>query len=148
EKLSAGNTCSMESCTCGGPGGVSLPPPLVLLLPPPGQPAAPASARAAAILVHGRRRGMGSLSSQKALYLGAMSVLASFKARAAELKREVYAIYLVAKHPRTPWYSKLFVVAVVAYVLSPIDLIPDFIPVLGLLDEIILLPLALVLVVK
>jgi len=77
-----------------------------------------------------------------------MSVLASFRARAAELKREVYAIYLAAKHPRTPWYSKLFVAAIVAYVLSPIDLIPDFIPVLGLLDEIILLPLALVLVVK
>ena len=82
------------------------------------------------------------------LYLGAMSVLAGFKARAAALKREVYTIYLAAKHPRTPWYSKLFVVAIVAYVLSPIDLIPDFIPVLGLLDELILLPLALVLVVK
>ena len=77
-----------------------------------------------------------------------MSVLVSFKARAAELKREVLAIYLAAKHPRTPWYSKLVVVAIVAYVLSPIDLIPDFIPVLGLLDEIILLPLALALVVK
>src|ERR1044071_6152143 len=139
----AGNTRSTLSCTCGGPGGMSPPPP-----PPPGQPAAPSGARAAAILVHRRRRGMGSLSSRKALYLGAMSVLASFRARAAELKREVYAIYLAAKHPRTPWYSKLFVAAIVAYVLSPIDLIPDFIPVLGLLDEIILLPLALVLVVK
>ena len=82
------------------------------------------------------------------LYRGAMTVLASFKARAAELKREVLAIYLAAKHPRTPWYSKLVVVAIVAYVLSPIDLIPDFIPVLGLLDEIILLPFALLLVVK
>jgi tripartite-type tricarboxylate transporter receptor subunit TctC/uncharacterized membrane protein YkvA (DUF1232 family) len=64
------------------------------------------------------------------------------------LKREVLAIYFAAKHPRTPWYSKLVVVAIVAYVLSPIDLIPDFIPVLGLLDEVILLPLALALVVK
>ena len=82
------------------------------------------------------------------LYRCAMTVLASFKAHAAELKREVLAIYLAAKHPRTPWYSKLVVVAIVAYVLSPIDLIPDFIPVLGLLDEIILLPLALALVVK
>ena len=77
-----------------------------------------------------------------------MSVLASLKTRAAELKREVLVIYLAAKHPRTPWYSKLLVVAILAYVLSPIDLIPDFIPVLGLLDEIILLPLALVLVIK
>jgi tripartite-type tricarboxylate transporter receptor subunit TctC/uncharacterized membrane protein YkvA (DUF1232 family) len=82
------------------------------------------------------------------LYRCAMTVLASFKARAAELKREVLAVYLAAKHPRTPWYSKLVIVAIVAYVLSPIDLIPDFIPVLGLLDEIILLPLALLLVVK
>ena len=82
------------------------------------------------------------------LYLGVMPALASFKARAAQLKREVIAIYLAAKHPRTPWYSKLLVVAIVAYVLSPIDLIPDFIPVLGLLDEIILLPFALLLVVK
>jgi|SoiMethySBSTD1v2_1073268.scaffolds.fasta_scaffold21434_2 tripartite-type tricarboxylate transporter receptor subunit TctC/uncharacterized membrane protein YkvA (DUF1232 family) len=82
------------------------------------------------------------------LYRGVMTVLASFRARAAELKREVLAIYLAAKHPRTPWYVKALLVAIVAYVLSPIDLIPDFIPVLGLLDEIILLPLALVLVVK
>jgi tripartite-type tricarboxylate transporter receptor subunit TctC/uncharacterized membrane protein YkvA (DUF1232 family) len=77
-----------------------------------------------------------------------MAVLANLKARASELKREVLAIYLATKHPRTPWYSKLLVVVILAYVLSPIDLIPDFIPVLGLLDEIILLPLALVLVVK
>jgi len=82
------------------------------------------------------------------LYRGVMTVLASFKARAAELRREVLAIYLAAKHPRTPWYAKALLVAIVGYVLSPIDLIPDFIPVLGLLDEIVLLPFALVLVVK
>jgi tripartite-type tricarboxylate transporter receptor subunit TctC/uncharacterized membrane protein YkvA (DUF1232 family) len=82
------------------------------------------------------------------LYRGAMAVMASLKARAAELKREVLAMYLATKDPRTPWYAKALLVAIVAYVLSPIDLIPDFIPVLGLLDEIILLPLALVLVVK
>lgn len=77
-----------------------------------------------------------------------MSLVARLKARARELKAEVYALYLAARHPDTPWYAKLFVVAIVAYALSPIDLIPDFIPVLGLLDEIVLLPFAIVLAVK
>jgi len=77
-----------------------------------------------------------------------MSWLAKLKARAGELKREVFALYLAARHPRTPWYAKLFLAAIVAYALSPIDLIPDFIPVLGFVDEIVLLPLALALAVK
>jgi uncharacterized membrane protein YkvA (DUF1232 family) len=77
-----------------------------------------------------------------------MSVLAKLKARARKLKGEVLALYLAAKHPQTPWYAKLFVVAIVAYALSPIDLIPDFIPVLGLLDEVLLLPFAIVLAVR
>jgi uncharacterized membrane protein YkvA (DUF1232 family) len=77
-----------------------------------------------------------------------MSVLAKLKARARELKDEALALYLAAKHPRTPWYAKLFVVAIVAYALSPIDLIPDFIPVLGLLDEVLLLPFAIVLALR
>ena len=69
------------------------------------------------------------------LVLIGMSALAKLKSRARELKSEVLALYLAAKHPQTPWYAKLFLVAIVAYALSPIDLIPDFIPVLGLLDE-------------
>lgn len=77
-----------------------------------------------------------------------MSVAARLKARGRELKADVFALYLVARHPSTPWYATLFVVAIVAYALSPIDLIPDFIPVLGLLDEIVLLPFAIVLAVK
>jgi uncharacterized membrane protein YkvA (DUF1232 family) len=56
------------------------------------------------------------------------------------LKTESYALYLVARHPDTPWYAKLFVAAVVAYAFSPIDLIPDFIPVLGYLDDLVLVP--------
>jgi uncharacterized membrane protein YkvA (DUF1232 family) len=52
------------------------------------------------------------------------------------------------RHPRTPWYAKLLIVGIVAYALSPIDLIPDFIPVLGLLDDVLLLPLGIVLAVK
>ena len=77
-----------------------------------------------------------------------MALLAKLKQRARQLKSEVYALYLAGRHPGTPRYAKLFLLAVVAYALSPIDLIPDFIPVLGLLDELILLPFAIALAVK
>jgi len=59
------------------------------------------------------------------------------------LKRESLALYYAARDARTPWYAKLLAGAIVAYALSPIDLIPDFIPVLGLLDELLLLPAAI-----
>ena len=59
------------------------------------------------------------------------------------LKRESMALYYAARDARTPWYAKLLAGAIVAYALSPIDLIPDFIPVLGLLDELLLLPAAI-----
>ncbi len=62
---------------------------------------------------------------------------------AQALKRESLALYYAARDPRTPWYAKLLAGAVVAYALSPIDLIPDFIPVLGYLDELLLLPLGI-----
>jgi uncharacterized membrane protein YkvA (DUF1232 family) len=75
-------------------------------------------------------------------------LIAELKERARRLKGEVIALYLAARHPGTPWYAKLFLAAIVAYALSPIDLIPDFIPVLGLVDEIILLPFAILLAVK
>jgi len=77
-----------------------------------------------------------------------MSWVAELKEQARRLKAEVLVLYLAARHPDTPWYAKLFLVAIVAYALSPIDLIPDFIPVLGLVDEIVLLPFAIVLAVK
>jgi uncharacterized membrane protein YkvA (DUF1232 family) len=77
-----------------------------------------------------------------------MGLIATLKARARQIKTEVHALYLAARHPRTPWYAKLYLIAIVAYALSPIDLIPDFIPVLGFVDEIILLPFALVLAVR
>jgi uncharacterized membrane protein YkvA (DUF1232 family) len=77
-----------------------------------------------------------------------MAIVASLKARARQLKSELHALYLAARHPGTPWYAKLYLIAIVAYALSPIDLIPDFIPVLGFLDEIILLPFAIVVAVK
>ena len=64
------------------------------------------------------------------------------------LKREVHAIYLAAQSPRVPWYTKWLALAVVGYALSPIDLIPDFIPVLGYLDDLIIVPLGIWLVLS
>jgi uncharacterized membrane protein YkvA (DUF1232 family) len=69
-----------------------------------------------------------------------------WQAEAARLKREVYALYLACRDPRVPAHAKLVAVVLVAYAFSPIDLIPDFIPVLGYLDELILLPLGVLLV--
>jgi uncharacterized membrane protein YkvA (DUF1232 family) len=70
------------------------------------------------------------------------------KARARDLKRDTLALYFAARDPRTPWYAKALAGAVVAYALSPFDLIPDFIPVIGYLDDLIVVPLGVVLVIK
>ena len=67
-------------------------------------------------------------------------MLDQLKARARQLKREAYAIYIAARDPRTPWYVKALIFFVVAHTFSPIDLIPDFIPVLGYLDDLIITP--------
>jgi uncharacterized membrane protein YkvA (DUF1232 family) len=77
-----------------------------------------------------------------------MPGLERLKQRARELKREVVAIALAARDPRTPWYAKVLLVAIVAYAVSPIDLIPDFVPVIGLLDDVLLLPLGIALALK
>jgi uncharacterized membrane protein YkvA (DUF1232 family) len=76
------------------------------------------------------------------------SLLAVLRRWARALKTETLALYLVARDPRVPWYARLFIAVVVAYALSPIDLIPDFIPVLGYLDDLILVPLGLALAVR
>lgn len=75
-------------------------------------------------------------------------MLARWRDWARRLKREIYALYLVYRDPRTPWYARLAVACVVAYAFSPLDLIPDPIPVLGYLDDLILLPLGILLVVR
>ena len=67
--------------------------------------------------------------------------LATWKQKARELKIQIYALYLAYRDPRTPWYAKAFAALVVGYPFSPIDLIPDFVPLLGYLDDLILLPL-------
>ena len=69
------------------------------------------------------------------------NLLQRLKQRTRGLRREVYAMYLATRHPQTPWYAKLLAAAVVVYALSPFDLIPDAIPVLGLLDDVIIIPL-------
>jgi uncharacterized membrane protein YkvA (DUF1232 family) len=67
---------------------------------------------------------------------------------ARAIKRDVHALYLSARDPRTPWYAKAVAAGVAAYALSPIDLIPDFIPVLGYLDDIVIVPLGILLAVR
>jgi CubicO group peptidase (beta-lactamase class C family)/uncharacterized membrane protein YkvA (DUF1232 family) len=74
--------------------------------------------------------------------------MGKLRERARRLKAETLALYLAARDRRTPWYARLLVAAIVAYALSPIDLVPDFIPVLGYLDELILIPLGIMLALR
>ena len=76
------------------------------------------------------------------------SFLERLKTKARSLKQETHAIYLAARDPRTPWYARALVWCVVAYAFSPIDLIPDFIPVLGYLDDLIIIPAGIALAVR
>jgi uncharacterized membrane protein YkvA (DUF1232 family) len=69
------------------------------------------------------------------------------KAWALTLTRDVHALYLAGRDPRVPWYAKAVAIAVAGYALSPIDLIPDFIPLLGYLDDLILVPGGILLVI-
>jgi uncharacterized membrane protein YkvA (DUF1232 family) len=75
-------------------------------------------------------------------------VFANARRWARRAKRDTYALYLAVKDPRTPWYAKVFAACVVAYAFSPIDLIPDFIPVLGYLDDVIVVPLGILLALR
>lgn len=77
-----------------------------------------------------------------------MALLAELKQRARHLQADIFALYLAARDPRTPWYARLLVAGIVAYAFSPIDLIPDFVPVLGYLDDLILIPMGIALAIK
>jgi len=75
-------------------------------------------------------------------------MLARFQAWARALKRQALVVYFAARDPRTPWAVRLLALAVAAYALSPIDLIPDFVPILGYLDDLVIVPLGVALVVR
>jgi uncharacterized membrane protein YkvA (DUF1232 family) len=72
----------------------------------------------------------------------------AWKRRARQLSARTYALYLAYRHPRTPWYAKVFAALVVGYVFSPIDPIPDFIPGVGLLDEMVVVPIGVLIAAK
>ncbi|MFD7522910.1 YkvA family protein [Paenibacillus chitinolyticus] len=80
--------------------------------------------------------------------MGQEKLIDRVKAKVREIKRNIFVLYLAYKHPRVPWYAKLFALCVVAYAFSPIDLIPDFIPILGYLDDLIIVPLGITLALK
>src|SRR5688500_18775990 len=75
-------------------------------------------------------------------------MLAGWKEHAKALKIEIQALLIAARDPRTPWLASACIMLVVAYALSPIDLVPDFIPVLGYLDDLLLLPLGIALAIR
>ncbi len=75
-------------------------------------------------------------------------MIEAWKHRARQLRIETYAIYLAYRDPRVPWYARLFAAGVVAYAFSPIDLIPDFIPVVGYLDDLVLVPVGVALALR
>jgi uncharacterized membrane protein YkvA (DUF1232 family) len=74
--------------------------------------------------------------------------IGNWRTKSKQLKSEVYAVYLASKHLKTPWYAKAFAVFMIGYALSPIDLIPDFIPIIGYLDDLIIVPAGIALLVK
>lgn len=77
-----------------------------------------------------------------------MTLIASAKIWARHIKRDVVALWIAARDSRTPWHAKAVAAAIAAYALSPIDLIPDFIPVLGYLDDLVIVPLGIMLAVR
>jgi uncharacterized membrane protein YkvA (DUF1232 family) len=77
-----------------------------------------------------------------------LRLLEHIKLTARTLRQDVVALYFAAKDQRTPWYAKAVVICIIAYALSPIDLIPDFIPVLGYVDDLLFLPLGIYIAIK
>jgi uncharacterized membrane protein YkvA (DUF1232 family) len=71
-----------------------------------------------------------------------------WKEWARTIRRDVHALYLASRDPRVPWHAKVLALAVAGYALSPIDLIPDFIPVIGYLDDLIIVPIGILLVIR
>ena len=72
----------------------------------------------------------------------------TIKEKAGKLKRDIPAVFLAMKHPKTPWYARILAGIIIWYALSPVDLIPDFVPVLGYLDDLVILPLLIILLLR
>lgn len=72
----------------------------------------------------------------------------NLKGQVRKLKQNLHVLYLSYRDPRVPWYAKIVAISVVAYAFSPIDLIPDFIPILGYLDDLVIVPLGIILALK
>jgi uncharacterized membrane protein YkvA (DUF1232 family) len=77
-----------------------------------------------------------------------LELIDRWKEGARELRKDIYTLYYAYKDPRVPWYAKALAVGVVAYAASPIDLIPDFIPVIGYLDDLVIVPLGIVIALR
>ena len=77
-----------------------------------------------------------------------MFMLDAAKQWARKIKRDVVALWIAARDPRAPWYAKATAGAIAAYALSPVDLIPDFIPIIGFLDDLLILPVGIMIAVK
>jgi uncharacterized membrane protein YkvA (DUF1232 family) len=75
-------------------------------------------------------------------------VLSRWRTKVEKLRTETHALYLASRDPRVPWYAKAVAALTVAYALSPIDIIPDFVPVLGYLDDLVLVPAGLALAIR
>jgi uncharacterized membrane protein YkvA (DUF1232 family) len=77
-----------------------------------------------------------------------VKIVALWKQWASRLRLDVFTLYFAYRNPRTPWFAKLWAAIVIAYAFSPIDLIPDFIPIIGYLDDLVLIPLGIAVAVK
>jgi uncharacterized membrane protein YkvA (DUF1232 family) len=77
-----------------------------------------------------------------------MAIIERLKTWSRELKMEALTVWYISKHPKTPWYTRTLAVVLVAYAFSPIDLIPDFIPVLGYVDDLIILPIGVLIMLR
>jgi uncharacterized membrane protein YkvA (DUF1232 family) len=85
---------------------------------------------------------------ERGVWMGLRTKLDTWKRRTQEIKVEAHAVYLASKDPRVPWHAKLLALFVIGYLFSPIDLIPDFIPVVGYLDDLLIVPAGLLIVMK
>ncbi|WP_184310607.1 YkvA family protein [Anaerosolibacter carboniphilus] len=77
-----------------------------------------------------------------------MKLFDDLKIQAEKIKKDLSILYLAYRKPEVPWYAKVFIALIVGYALSPVDLIPDFVPILGYLDDLILIPIGITLAIK